>query len=144
MSTEENRAIARRIFKEVINGRNLNVLKELIAPDYAFYGPEGHTLNGIEGFKQLISQPHAAFPDFLITAEDMVAEGDKVVCRFSTKGTQKGMLGSIPATNKQIRNRGILIYRIVNGKVAEHWEILDMLSAMQQLGVFPSPGNAKK
>ncbi len=137
MSTEENKAVARRIFEEIINGRNLEVVEELIAPGYLFHGSGGRELRGPEGFKQLISQPHAAFPDFHLTVEDIIAEGDKVACRFSTKGTHKGVLGGIPPTKKQVTNRGMSVYRIAGGKVTEHWEILDMLGVMHQLGVIP-------
>ena len=144
MSIKENKVIVQRIFEEVINGRSLDVVEELFAPDYIFHGPGGQELHGPEGFKQIVSQPHAAFPDFHITVEDMIAEGDKVVCRFSTSGTQKGVLGGIPPTNKLVRNRGMLIYRIAEGKVVEHWEILDMLGVIQQLGVVPQPGNTSK
>ena len=140
MSAEENKAIVRRIFEDIINNRDMKVVDELFATDYVFHGPGGHELHGPDAFKQIISQPHTAYPDFHITAEDMIAEGDKVVCRFTSQGTHKGMLRGIAPTNKQVKVTGIVIYRIVDGKIVEHWENMDMLGLMQQLGVVPSQG----
>jgi len=107
-------------YLRILNERNLDATDELFATNYVFHGPGGHKLHGPEVFKQLISQPHAAYPDFHVTAEDMIAEGDRVVCRFTSHGTHKGMLGGIAPTNKQIEVTGIAIYRIVDGKVVEH------------------------
>jgi len=144
MSTEENKALVRRIFDEIMNERKLDVIDELFADDYVFHGPGGHEFHGKDSFKQFISRPHTAYPDFHLEAEDMLAEGDKVVCRFTSHGTHKGPLGNIPPTGKQIDVTGMVIYRIDNGKVTEHWENLDMFGAMQQLGVIPSPEQGKK
>ena len=138
MSAEENKAIVRRIFEDIINNRDMNVVDELFATNYVFHGPSGQELHGPDAFKQIISQPHTAYPDFHITAEDMIVEGDKVVCRFTSQGTHKGMLRGIAPTNKQVKVTGIVIYRIVDGKIVEHWENMDMLGIMQQLGVVPS------
>jgi predicted ester cyclase len=79
----------------------------------------------------------AAFPDLHFTIEDLIAEGDKIVYRYSATGTHKGNLNGIEATGKPVTITGMVISRIVNGKVQEDWEQTDMLGLMQQLGVVP-------
>jgi len=78
------------------------------------------------------------------TNEDLIAEGDRVVSRFTIRGTHKGVLMGIAPTNKPVTVTGIVIYRIVDGKVVEQWENINFLGMMQQLGVFPPPGKAEK
>jgi predicted ester cyclase len=81
-----------------------------------------------------------AIPDFRVTIEDLVAEGEKVAVRRTYEGTHRGgpLLG-IPATGKRSQFGGISIFRLANGRIAEHWEQLDRLALMQQLGVVPAP-----
>ena len=82
-----------------------------------------------------------AIPDFRVTIEELVAEGDKVAVRRSYEGTHSGgpLLG-IPATGKRLQFGSISIFRLADGRIAEHWEQLDRLALMQQLGVVPAPG----
>lgn len=82
----------------------------------------------------------AAFPDLHVTVEDMVAEGDKVVARVTMSGTHKGEFMGIAPTGKQITVGIIEILRIAGGKVVEHWNVVDSLGMMQQLGAVPAPG----
>ena len=79
-----------------------------------------------------------AFPDLHVTVEDLIAEGDKIVGRVTLTGTHQGELLGIPATGKKVAFSEIHIVRISNGKAVEHWEIADIMSMMQQLGVIPS------
>jgi len=83
---------------------------------------------------------HTAFPDFQVTVEDVVAEGDKVARRVTLSGTHKGEYMGIPPTGKQMTMGVITIERIEGGKIAEQWGEADMLGLMQQLGVMPPPG----
>jgi predicted ester cyclase len=80
----------------------------------------------------------AGFPDLRITIEDMIAEGDKVVTRFTTHGTQQEAFGSIPPTGKQVAVSTIEITRIADGKIAEDWGLDDRLGMLQQLGLVPA------
>ena len=82
----------------------------------------------------------AAFPDGRTTTDDLVAEGDKVVERFTFVGTQKGDFMGIPASGKQVRVTGMSIFRIANGKIVEHWGENDAMGLLMQLGVLPAPG----
>jgi len=137
MSTEENKAVVRRIFEEVWNKGNLAVAGELMADVLHSAGQEH---KGLEGLKQMVTMYRTAFPDSNITIEDMVAEGDKVVCRYAMRGTHKGDYMGIAATGKQVNIMGISIHRFAGGKEAEVWAIEDMLGMMQQLGVVPPMG----
>jgi predicted ester cyclase len=81
---------------------------------------------------------HAAFPDWHRTIEDIIAEGDKVVIRFTFRATHKGEYQGVPATGKQVKETGILIFRIASGKIVEVWEEADELGFMRQLGAIPA------
>jgi predicted ester cyclase len=142
MSTEDNKAAVRHFYEEVINKKNLAAIDEFIDPhgiDHAL--PPGMP-GGIEGSKQFIGMYLTAFPDLHFTVEDMIAEGDRVVSRLTTRGTHKGALMGIPPTGKQVTITGIDINRMVGGKSVEHWLEMDTMGMMQQLGVIPAPGQA--
>jgi steroid delta-isomerase-like uncharacterized protein len=145
MSTEENKALARRAFEEAWNKGNLAVLDQLVAADF-----DGHPQpsdadfgRGPEGQKRFIGMYRAAFPDIQMTIEDMTAEGDRVAVRWTGRGTHTGELMGMPATGKRATVTGILIDRIAGGKIAESWGNFDALGMLQQLGVVPAPGQAE-
>ena len=141
MSTEQNKAIEKRIAEEFNNG-NLGVIDEFFAPEFVYH-LAGMEPMGREAFKQLMKMMYSAFPDFRMTAEDMVAEGDKVVTRWSYTGTHKGAFRGFSPTGKHLSFEGVLIARFVDGKEVESWDILDRLTMLQQLGVIPPMGQAK-
>ena len=138
MSTEDNKAHVRRGF-EAVNQKNLAVYDELLAPDVVFHNAST-TMQGLEAYKQFLSMYMTAFPDLLFTVEDMIAEGDTVVARFTTRGTHQGNLMGIPPTGKQMSGTGMFIDQIVNGKGIEQWFNTDDLGLLQQLGVIPPMG----
>ena len=141
MSTEENKAVVRRFFDEVCNERKLNVADELVAATHTLHDPSIPGVEpGPEGMKQTIAVYQNAFNDAHWAVEDMVAEGDKVVTRWTGHGTHTGELPGIPQTGKQVNVPGIWIFRIAGGKIAESWDVWDTLGMMQQLGVIPVPG----
>ena len=146
MLTETNKALSRRFLEEVFNKGKLNVLDEIIASDHVSTGPG--TLPGLptgpEGQKQLVTTYRNAFPDVHFTVDEQIAEGDKVVTRWTGRGTHKSELLGIPATGKSSTVTGIAVDRIVNGKIAESWGIFDQFGMMQQLGVIPTPELAGK
>ena len=141
MSTEDNKTLMRRFFEEVYTKKNLAAIEEFIAPNHIDHsaGAAGSPV-GPEGSRQLIGMMLTAFPDMHITVEDMIAEGDKVVVRFTERGTQQGAFGSIPPTGKHVEVSTIDIVRIEGGKIAEEWGIDDMLGMLQQLGLVPAMG----
>jgi steroid delta-isomerase-like uncharacterized protein len=141
MSTEENRALIRRLYEDVFNQRNLALVDELCTSDQAFHNPPT-TLHGREEFKQLLSLYLTAFPDARFTVEDVIAEGDRVASRYTFRGTHQGELMGIAPTGKQVTVSGIIMNRIVGGQVAEGWLNFDALGMLQQLGAIPAPGQA--
>jgi steroid delta-isomerase-like uncharacterized protein len=141
MSVAENKAILRRLYEEIHNKGNMAVADELIAADFVNHNvPSPEIPPGPEGVKQIFTMFRHAFPDFNVTVEDMVAEGDKVVARLTVRGTHKGEFMGIAPTGKQITISVIDIARIASGKIVERWGAEDNLGMMQQLGVVPPPG----
>ncbi len=138
MSLEENKAIELRFFEEVVNKGNLAVIDELVAANFVDRSAPLGVAPDREGYKQFFAMAHSAFPDFHSTLEDMIAEGDKVVQRFTVRGTHKGEWMGIALTGKQIEMGGIAVHRLAGGKIVEDWTSMDMLGMMQQLGVIPS------
>ncbi|HKZ86060.1 MAG TPA: ester cyclase [Anaerolineae bacterium] len=142
MSTEENKAFARRAydaFNQGLRTGNLAALDEVIAGNMVDHNPAPGQGPGLEGAKQVFTQFFAAFPDLQFTVEDMIAEGDKVASRITARGTHKGDFQGIPATGKQVMQTGIDILRIAGGKIVERWGEFDNLGLLQQLGVVPPP-----
>ena len=88
-----------------------------------------------DGFKQMVTGLLAAFSDLRFTLEDQIVAGDKVAIRWSAAGTHNGPLGDIPATGRQIKISGLILDRVVDGKVAERWELWDQMAMLQQLGL---------
>jgi predicted ester cyclase len=91
---------------------------------------------------QFITANRAAFPDLRLTIEDQIAEGDKVVTRFTARGTHRGKLPGIAPTGKQVTTTAIIINRYTGGKIAESWINGDILGLLQQLGVIPRMAQA--
>jgi len=140
MLTEDNKTLARRVFEEVLNQGNLAVVDELFDANYVGYDPGVPApIHGKEGYKQYVRMYSTAFPDSHYTIEDMIAEGDKVVTRWTATGTHQGTLMGIPPTGKQATATGIVIGRLANGKFVESWLNFDALGMLQQLGVIPTP-----
>lgn len=137
MSVEENKALVRRLVEEVWNKGNMAVADELLATDYVFHHPTGQDLHGSEKYKQLVGVVRSAFPDLHFTIDDVVAEGDKVVYRWSLSATHKGEFRGIQPTGKKVTIWAICIERIADGKFVEAWERYDTLGLMRQLGVIP-------
>jgi len=136
MSTEENKAFVRRWFEETAVNDYLALVDKTMAPDFVQHDPAGDM--PLENFKQYNSMLLAAFPDISFTVEDMIAEGDKVVTRWTMNATHKGQFGGIPPTGKRVSIIGVDISRIVAGKIVESWMYSDRVGLMQQLGVMPS------
>lgn len=141
--SEENKALVRRFLDETWNKGNLDVIDELVAPDWVGHdptSPEG--AQGPEGTRQFLEMYQSAFPDTQMTVEDQVAEGDKVATRWTARATHQGELMGIPPSGNRIEVTGISIDRIVDGKVVESWDNYDALGMMQQIGAIPEPGQA--
>ena len=142
MSAKENKALAHRLFERWNKDKvaALAVIDEMAATSLVFHRGNGEDIHGIKDFKQSMSKFYNAFPDNHMTIDDMIAEGDKVVIRYTLTGTHKGEYMGIPPTNKKATGWVIEIDRYAGGKFVEGWERLDSLGFMQQLGVIPTPG----
>jgi steroid delta-isomerase-like uncharacterized protein len=142
VSVEENKVAMRRIPLELFNQGKMEVVDEVVAPDYIEHLPVRGLAPNPEGFKQFVQGLRAAFPDFQYTLLDEISEGDRVVQRFSVHATQRGDYIGIPASGKEATWSEIHIARVENGKLVEHWGVVDQLSLLQQLGVIPQPEGA--
>ena len=136
--SEENKALARRSW-EIIDQHNPDLIDEMYAPDFVWHEPD-QVIQGSEEAKQFVSTFFEAFPDLNVTVEDEIAEGDKVVTRWTIRGTHQGELMGMAPTEEQIELKGITIHRIEGDKIAEEWERYDSLGMMQQLGVVSEAG----
>lgn len=141
----ENKAIARRYFLEIMNQANWDTVYEILAPEFVFTLPtHPEPFRGPDGFKELVTMLHNAFPDFYMDIRDMVASGDTVVTRWFGGGTHKGgplltTEGDIPASGKRFDIDGMTWHTIRNGKIVESIGHEDTLGLLLQLGVFPAP-----
>jgi steroid delta-isomerase-like uncharacterized protein len=140
MSITENKKIIRHLLEEGLAQGKQAVAEELLARDFVDHNPLPGLPPDREGFKQSFAVFRSAFPDFTYTIDDMVAEGDRVMVRFTARGTQRGEMVGIPPTGNQVSVTGIDLFRLAGGKVAEFWLSWDQLGLMQQLGVIPFPG----
>jgi steroid delta-isomerase-like uncharacterized protein len=122
-----------------MNSRQLDALDEIVAPDFVRHcqaTPEVD-VRSFEGFKELLRQDAAVFPDSIQTARHMLAEGDLVAVWATYEGTQQGPMGHFPASGKRMRLDFAAFLRIENGKIAEMWVTWDNVAALAQLGHFP-------
>jgi steroid delta-isomerase-like uncharacterized protein len=136
MSVEENKSLVRRFLEEVWNKGNLALVDELIAADYVYHHPTGMVLHGIEQYKKLVNEVRTAFPDIHFTIDDIIAESNKVVYRWTLRGSHKNEFRGIPPTGKMVTMWGIFIDLIAGGKFVESWDRYDTLGLMRQLGVI--------
>jgi steroid delta-isomerase-like uncharacterized protein len=143
MTLEQNKALVRRVLDEVWSQGKLAVVDELYAADFVSHqhshaeGPQD--VRSLDALKAFVREFREAFPDFHDIIEDQVAEGDKVVTRFTSVGTHRGPLMGLEPTNKPVQWLGIAIDRVVGGKIAENWVSWDMMGMLQQLGTVSWP-----
>jgi steroid delta-isomerase-like uncharacterized protein len=137
MSTEDNKALARRVSEEGLNQHNTALVDELCAPDFVFH-TGSRTIQGLAAYKHFLAQFFSAFPDGQFTTEDLLAEGDGVAVRRTFRGTHKGNLRGLPPTGRQVTITDMALLHVANGKFVEAWNHSDDLGLLQQLGVIPA------
>ncbi len=137
--SEQIKAVETRFVEEVLNEKNLAAADELVAEDVVELDPFPGQEQGREGLKELLGMLFAAFPDWHWTVEELIAEGDKVVNRFTWRGTHRGEFMGLPPTGRQVEVKGVVIDRIVEGRIADTRILMDNLGLMQQLGAIPAP-----
>ena len=140
MSAEENKVIVRSFLEGIFTQGIPEVVDELAAPSFVVYDPSSEAGDvDAEGVKESVAWSHSAFPDLRVTIEDQVAEGDKVVTRWTVRGTHLGeMMGAAP-TGNQVTFTGTQTDYISGGKIVESWSNWDTLGMLQQIGAVPMP-----
>ena len=133
-SNHEGKRLYMRLASEVLNGKNLDVVDELLHKDFVEHVAEEQRKTGVEGFKAARRRRNAVFPDWRVDVHDLIAEGDKVVVRATGQGTHQGEFMGIAPTRRRISVTWIAIYRVKDGKLAEHWQNIDELGLLKQLG----------
>jgi len=134
MSTEENKALVRKVY-DAINANDLDALDGLMAADMDSNTRFAHPDGGLDGFKESFKTALASFPDYSITIDDQIAEGDKVVTRYTASGTQEGDFMGVAPTGERIELVGIDIDQIEDGKIVAHWSEASLDDIMVKLGV---------
>ena len=124
--------------KEMWNTGNLNIVDEIYAKNFVNHYPFDPSVRDLESFKKFVTECRKGMPDLNVTIEDMIAEGDKLACRWVCSGTHKVDFFGIPATGKKATWTGVTIYRFDSDKIVEAWWSEDALGMLQQLGVIPT------
>lgn len=140
--SEKNKPIDIRFYEEVWNQGNYAFVDEVTAGDYVYHELTDEIFVGVESVKRNVAMVREAFPDIHFTIEDQIAEGDRVVTRWTARGTHVGPFERIPPTGKKAIVAGISISRMTNGKFVEGWTSLDRLGLLQQLDALPAPESA--
>jgi predicted ester cyclase len=133
--SEKNKTAIRRLIDEFWNAKNSSVIDELFAPDAVIYDA-GVSLPNLG--KEFFTAIRSVFSDIQLTADDMVAEGDKVALCWTSRGTHRCELQGISPTNRQVTVTGITIYRFAGDRIVEEWNNADMFGMLRQLGVVAS------
>ena len=146
MSTEDNKALVRRAIEEGWNQGNVALADELDDANFIHHDPDFPNFQTREDYQQWVTETRNAFPDLHLTIEDMIAEGDQVVARWTFRGTNTGDMATpmhIPATGRQVTVTGITISRLAGGKFIEDWHQADIMGFLQQLGLVSAPGQTR-
>ena len=141
----ENKEIVRRYYEEAFNEDRIDLLDELIAADVVNHDPVSDATltpeeaRGFEGFRRHVEVAREAFPDATVTIEEMIAEDDMVLVRFTFAGTHEGRFGGIEPTGNRVSSSNMVLMRLEDGKIVERRAESDNLDFLQQLGVSPTP-----
>lgn len=139
MDVGRNKDLVRHFFEGVLNQGMLDLVDELVTPDYALTVVGFPGSMDREGHKGMVAGLRAAFPDWEETVEELVGDGDRVVARVVGRGTHRGEFMGIPATGRTVELVSVNIDRIIDGRIAERWLLPDTLGLLRQLGAIPAP-----
>jgi steroid delta-isomerase-like uncharacterized protein len=141
---EQNKEVVNR-YLEALNEGNFEAFKELLSPDYAIYSPSGYPEpTSREKLIENYLEAREAFPEFIWSIEDMIASGDKVICRIMIRGVYEGGVPDLQQGGKKFEFSLITIMRLQNGKVVEEWQEDDQLGFARQLGMELKPKEGEK
>jgi steroid delta-isomerase-like uncharacterized protein len=146
MEAERNKALILRLWDESVNKGNLAVIDELVAPHYAADDPvSAEPPRGPAAAKRVVTLFRTAFPDIQFTADEVIAEGNRVVARWTARGTHRGPFLGVPPTGRTVTLRIVDILTVEEGKLTGMWALFDRLDVLQQLGVQVSlPGERER
>ena len=136
MSPEESRNVVNQMIEEIQNRKNLDLCDELFAEAFVNHTPPQGLSGDRNGMRQLFSRVHAGFPDGRITVEDQVSAGGRVWTRKTFAGTHTGVFAGVPPTGKVVTYQVVDILAVQNGRITEHWSVVDRLELFQQLGLI--------
>jgi steroid delta-isomerase-like uncharacterized protein len=140
MSADANKAVLTRFWEEIFNDGNVDVVDEIVAEEYLNHDLVPGEAPGRAGLKQFVLYLRSAFPDLHFTIEQTVADDDKVVVRWRSKGTHKGEFMGVPGTGISTSVTGMAMHRVADGKIVEGWNNWDALGMLTAMGVVPNPG----
>jgi steroid delta-isomerase-like uncharacterized protein len=132
--------MAQRWYSEVMSEGKTEVIDELCAPDFVDHDPLPGSTADLAGLKDFVAQIRAAFPDMQVTADDIVAEGDRLAVRSTMRGTHEGDFMGIPGSGKKVEVSNYDFVRFENDQAAEHWGVIDSAALMEQIGMAPAGG----
>ncbi len=135
MSTQQLKSAVQTLIEKGLNQQDLSAFNDYYAPNAIDHALPPNLPPGLEGRKLFASAFLSAFPDIHVHIEDLIAEGDRVMTRWSAHGTHRGELMGIPPTGKTVNFTGIALDRFENGRSVEHWEEIDQMGLLQQLGI---------
>ena len=134
--SEDNKAVIRRFYDELVNQRRLELADEMIVDDFDDHAARG---TGLRNFKTLYAVMLRIFPDIQAKIEDLIAEGDRVVARVEFTATQAGSFHGFPPAYRRVSFSGMDIFRLKDGKIIERWAQRDFLGMLEKLGHITRP-----
>jgi steroid delta-isomerase-like uncharacterized protein len=137
--SEQNKEVVRECYAAAAEG-DAGRLSEILDPGFVIHAPEDY--QGVDGLLAMVEPVKAGLPDLEVTIDAQFADGNYVTTRFTARGTHDGNLFGNPATGRGVELSGITISRCADGRIAEEWELVDALGALQQIGALPAPAAA--
>ena len=135
---DDPKAVVREFVKDVQNDGNIEAASQYIAADVVDHSAMPGLPPGLDGAKAIFSLIRTGFPDHDAEIHDQVSEGEKVVTRKSFTGTHEGEFLGVPPTGRRVTIDVIDIVRVRDGRIVEHWNIVDLLGALRQMGAAPA------
>jgi steroid delta-isomerase-like uncharacterized protein len=139
MSEQKKIDVIKRYSEKVMNRGSLDAVDELLADDYVHHSPPPGMAPTREGFKQFVAAAHTGLDDLTLTTDDILADGDTVVQRWTNSGMHDGEFLGVPPTGNRVRFSGVSIYTVRDGKIIEDWTYFDTMDLLQQLDAAPQP-----
>jgi steroid delta-isomerase-like uncharacterized protein len=143
ITKEDAKAITDQVLK-IWNGGDLAIADTIYDPGYVRHHPTPSDKASLDDLKNTVISNRTMFPDYKLTFDEIIVNGDRIVVFATVTGTNTAPLGEAPATGKKIHMSGIYIYLLTNGKITEEWTYFNLLSYYQQLGYSLSPPNGEK